>query len=130
MPSLINIFQRVLIQADKGLPGEALSPMSWAVFTLWQHQESERDTEFTQFIDVVMPNGQTFVSTEVPFKVTAPEDLQTKNVVNIFGLPAANEGVFHVRVRLAESEVLGDYPFFVKHVNKRVDEESSSTSVG
>jgi len=42
LPSLINIFQRMQIQLlDAPMPENAVSPVRWDVFSLWQHTKDE-----------------------------------------------------------------------------------------
>lgn len=131
LPSLINIFQRMNIQLQAApLPEKAVSPARWSVFTLWQHIPEEKDIEYTQHLEVISPNGDKFFESAVQFKITEDNDLQSKNQLDLFGLPINDEGFITIRVWLEGIEnSTGEYQFFVKHHRKESNEQVSSTQI-
>lgn len=120
LPSLISIFQRMNVQIqDAPLPENALSPTRWAIFTLWQHTPEERNVEYTQRTEVIAPSGEKFVEASAVFKVTEADVLQSKNHIDIFGIPINLEGYIKVRVWLeGVADTTGEYQFLVKHMPK------------
>ncbi|MGA9668030.1 MAG: hypothetical protein WBQ94_02415 [Terracidiphilus sp.] len=120
LPSLINIFQRMNVQLqDAPLPENAVSPTRWSVFTLWQHIPEERGVEYTQRIEVISPSGDKFVEASTAFKITEADDLQTKNHIDIFGIPINAEGFLKIRVWLEGiADTTGEYQFLVKYLPK------------
>jgi hypothetical protein len=128
-PSVISIFQtmNVPIAANVPLPEKALAPIAWAVFSVWQHDESERGVEYTQRTEIIDPSGTQFANVATKFKITEPGDFQSKNTVAIFGLPVSAEGVMIVRVWLEGVEgSTAEYPFQIKHVRSQRNEQSES----
>lgn len=129
MPSLINVFQKMNIQlADAPLPEKAVSPGRWAVFSLWQHEESEKEKPFTQILEVIVPSGEMFVTSEQEFKTVGPEDTQSKISIEFGSLPIWQEGIIQVRVALKGSdEPAHVYKFEVKYLPKETNVESSGS---
>jgi hypothetical protein len=124
LPSLISIFQRMNVQIqDAPLPDNALSPTRWAVFTLWQHTPEERGVAYTQRTEIISPSGEKFAEVTTPFKITEADDLQSKNHLDVFGIPINVEGFIKVRVWLeGVADATGEYQFLVKHVPKAKQE--------
>ena len=128
LPSLISVFQRMNVQVqDAPLPENALSPTRWAVFTLWQHTPDERDIEYTQRTEVIAPSGDKFIEATTVFKITEADDLQSKNHLDIFGIPINTEGFLKVRVWLEGiADATGEYQFLVKHMPKTPPEHAAA----
>jgi hypothetical protein len=101
VPSLIGIFQAMNVPIqDAPIPEKAVAPIKWSVFTLWQHTDKERNIEYTQHVRITDPSGQIFGETSAKFKVTEPDDYQSKNSVEVFGLPVSKEGVVRIEAWL------------------------------
>jgi hypothetical protein len=128
VPSLISIFQRMeILLQDAPLPENALSPTSWNVFCLWQHAPDEIGVEFSQRVEVFVPNGQMFVYSEAKFKVTEERDLQSKNTFQFFGIPINDEGFIRVTSTLnGDPDTLAEYQFFVQHQPKEKNDQATS----
>jgi hypothetical protein len=128
LPSLINIFQRMNIQLqDAPLPENAISPSRWAIFALWQHTLEERGVVFTQRTEVISPTDQKFAEASTQFSVTEADDLQSKNHLELFGLPINDEGYIKVRVWLeGYADSTGEYRFLVKYLPKEGKHEESA----
>ena len=118
MASFINVFQKMNIQLSGApLPERAVSPARWNVVSIWQHEEFERNTPFTQAMEVITPNGEVFATSENEFKVTEPDDLHSKLSIEFNTLPIWHEGFVQVRVSLKDSdEPPHVYKFAVKHI--------------
>jgi hypothetical protein len=115
---------------DAPLPENAISPARWAVFSLWQHEPSELGVEFTQRVRITKPNGEIFAEGVTPFKITEVDDLQSKNHMELFGLPINDEGFVTVRVWIDGAEdSAGEYRFYVKHNRKEPDEKPDTTHI-
>ena len=128
VPSLIGVFQRINVQLlDAPLPENAVTPMKWAVFALWEHTKDEQGKTFIQRLQVLKPDGSTFIDNSQPFQVRDPDFLQSKNTAEIFGIPADKEGEIKVRVWIeGEEERGGGYSYSVKHQPKENHGKSSN----
>lgn len=126
-PSVISIFQHMNVPvADAPLPEGALAPTKWAIFTLWQHQESERNVDYIQHLQILAPSGETFSEVTASMKITEPDDLQSKNITEIFGIPISREGTMQIRVWLEGNEdAAAVYPFQIRHTRSQRDEQST-----
>jgi hypothetical protein len=125
VPSLIGIFQGMNVPiADAPLPEKAVAPIKWAVFTLWQHTEAELNIEFTQQLRIIDPTGQIFAEGNAKLKITDLFDSQTKNSVEIFGLPVSNEGTLKILVWIDGIETShNEYQFFIRHMRSQSHEQ-------
>jgi len=118
LPSLINIFQNLDLQlTGEPMPENAVTPLKWSVFTLWQHTPEERDKEYVQHLEIIAPKGEKFIEGTTRFMVTGPRDLQSKIGSEFQVLPISDEGFITVRVWLADSpEAISEYRFTITHV--------------
>ena len=111
------------------LPDNAISPARWSVFALWQHTPEEKDIEFTQKTEILSPIGEKFAGATTTFKITENDDLQSKNHIDMFGLPINHEGFIKVRVWLeGYADASGEYQFLIKYVRKEQNEEQAVTA--
>jgi hypothetical protein len=124
LPSLINIFQRMDIQRqDAPLPENAVAPTRWAIFTLWQHSPEEKGIEYTQRTEIICPSGMKFSEATSKFRISETDDLQSKNHIDMFGLPIGTEGFLKVRVWLEGiADATGEYQFRIKFLPKATSE--------
>ena len=124
LPSLINIFQRMNIQLqDAPLAENAVAPTKWSIFSLWVHTPEERDVEYTQRLEIIGPSGTKFGEGVTKFKISEVDDLQSKNHVDILGLPINAEGFVKIRVWLeGVADATGEYQFLVKYLPKEKNE--------
>jgi hypothetical protein len=119
LPSLINIFQRMNLTVVNPIQADAVVPNQWAVFALWQHSDDELNLEFTQHLEVLAPDGETFLTGITKFKTTEIDDRQSKNSINILGLPIWAEGMVTVNIWLEGFESSKhSYRFHVKYLPK------------
>jgi hypothetical protein len=102
LPSLIGIFQKmaVRINPDVPIPENAVSPARWACFALWEHAEEELGIEFAQMWRIMKPNGDLFLENRSVFKIQAATDRQSKNTLDIFGVPISDQGTITVHTWL------------------------------
>jgi hypothetical protein len=129
LPSLINVFQRMNIRLqDAPLPDNAMSPMRWSIFTLWQHTPEERGIQYTQKLEIFSPIGTKFGDGTATFAVTEADDLQSKNNFDLFGLPINSEGFVKIRVWLEGiADTTGEYQFAIKYLPKESNEPQPIT---
>jgi len=121
LPSIINVFQRMNVPVDPEtpLPAKAVAPQKWSIFSLWVHTPEERDVQFTQHTEVFDAAGDKFVESANQFKITDSDDLQSKNHLDILGMPIGPEGFVKIRVWLeGVADTTGEYQFAIKHVAK------------
>jgi hypothetical protein len=119
LPTLVNIFQRMNVPVDQPPPPNAVAPQRWGVFALWAHTPEERDIEYTQHVQILGPSGDVFVEAVIKFKVTESDDLQSKNNLDVLGMPIGPEGFIKIRVWLdGIADSTGEYQFAIKHVPK------------
>ena len=117
LPSLINVFQRMNVQVVQPLQADSVIPNLWAVFVIWEIPESELNIEYTQHLEVIAPDGKAFLAGSTKFKMTDIEDHQSKNSVNIAGVPVWAEGLVAVNVWLEGFERdRHSYHFRVKYL--------------
>lgn len=130
LPSLINIFQRMNIRLqDAPLPDNAISPTRWSIFTLWQHTPEELGVEYTQKLEVINPQGGKFGEGTVKFRITEADDLQSKNSIELFGLPITSEGFVKVRVWIeGVPDTTGEYQFVIKYLPKENNEQQPAVA--
>jgi hypothetical protein len=130
LPTLVNIFQRMNVQVDQDqpLPANAIAPQRWAVFALWVHTPEERDIEYVQHTQILAPAGDLFVEGSTKFKVTEADDLQSKNHMDVLGMPIATEGFIRIRIWLEDiADTTGEYQFAVRHIPKDQQVEQQPT---
>jgi hypothetical protein len=126
LPSLIGIFQTMKIQLqDAPLPENAISPTRWAIFSMWQHTPEETGIEYTQHIEILKPSGEKFGDGAITkFSISQPEDLQSKNLIEVLGLPINDEGFVKIRIWLEDiPDCNAEYQFRVKHLRKENNEQ-------
>lgn len=126
VPSVIGIFQRMMVPVQNApIPDKAVAAVKWAVFALWQHTEEEKFVEYTQQTQILDVTGATYVQVASHFKISDADDYQSKNVVEVFGLPIQLEGPIRVRVWLEGIDgAEGEYTFFVKHIRSTPNEQN------
>jgi len=131
VPSLIGIFQRMNIRLqDAPIPDNALAPVRWSIFTLWQHTPEEKDIEFVQLTEVFTPKGIKYAEVTSKFMITKPGDLQSKNQIEIFGLPISDEGFMRITLRLEGVDGSeADYQFAITHIPKEQNDENPPSIV-
>ena len=128
LPSLINIFQRMNVQTgDTPPPSNAVSPQRWAVFALWVHTPDEREIEYVQRTEIFDAAGTKFADSTTLFKITDADDLQSKNHLDVLGMPIGPEGFVKVRVWLEGiANTTGEYQFALKHIKREQRNEQQS----
>jgi hypothetical protein len=120
LPSMINIFQRMTFEvADVPLPENAVAPTRWDILAIWQHTPEEKAIEFIQHTSVISPDESIFAQSVTIFKVTDDNDLQSKNVIQIMGVPVSKEGRAVVKVSIEGlPDSAAEFQFLISHVRK------------
>lgn len=118
--SLISVFQKVNIQLqDAPLPENAISPMRWHSFCLWENDPKEIGQTFTQVTRVFAPDGSVFAESEGDFVNNEGGDSQAKVNVMYGGIPISREGDIVIRVWIKGAEdSVGEYKFGVFYLPK------------
>jgi hypothetical protein len=98
--SLISVFQRINLPAiPEPLVDGAAIPMTWAIFTAWDRDETEGELSFTQTTEVFLPSGKIYATQEINFLL--PEgQAQARTIVNLAGFPIYEEGDVSIRVAI------------------------------
>ena len=90
--SLINLLQGIeAARQDPSLlmPKNAVSPMPWAVFTLWKPVEGDLGKQFSQIVQVMWPDRSEFKKVSLDFKI---QDKNHQVRVDILGFPIGQVG--------------------------------------
>ena len=104
--SLIALFTQVdahrLASSTETVPHNAVVPMSWFVFTSWQHDPEDVGKEFCQVTQILYPDGSIFQEHSEKFE---PQIGKTHYQVtlNMLGFPIGQEGNYQVRMKLNQN---------------------------
>ncbi len=101
--SLITILQRVdvRVQASKDpqvLPGNAVAPLNWCVYSLWRQEAEDKGAEFSKVVQIFWPDKAEFLKRSVQFRFT--EEKNHNVLINLSGFPAGQEGSVTVNMWL------------------------------
>jgi len=111
---------------DAPIAEKAVAPTRWAIFSLWVHTPEEIDVEFTQRIEIVGADGEKFADATTKFKTTTADDLQSKNHLDVLGIPIWREGFVKVKIWLdGVADSSSEYQFFVKYLAKETNAEAA-----
>jgi len=102
--SLISLFNQIEAQIPSGaqpIPANAVVPMSWFIFTSWEHEPEDAGKEFTEIVQILYPDNSLFQEHPYKFK---PESGKTHYQVNLGvpGFPIGQEGAYQVKMRLEQ----------------------------
>lgn len=82
------------IQPISDVPLNAVSPQTWAIYTMWESQQDDIGQEFKYFVEVKWPNGEPFAATSAHF--TADKTLIIQNSVTLLGFPVGQIGAIKI----------------------------------
>jgi hypothetical protein len=131
LPSLINIFQRMDVQVipDTPIAPNAVAAIRWAVFALWMHTPEERGIEYTQRTEIVGASGNKFIDVVNKFSITDADDLQSKNHIDVLGLPIDTEGFVKIRIWLeGVADTSAEYQFAVRHQSQKKETHENAAN--
>jgi len=127
--SLINIFQRLEARVgDAPFPADAMSPMSWSVYTQWFHDEASVGAAYVQRTEIIKPSGEVFSTTDIAFTV-AEGNTYTRHFTQINGFPIGFEGFFKIRVSIdGIPEASGEYVLELRYIRSAKEGETIPTT--
>jgi len=105
-PTLVNVVQNIkatLVGPQVAeVPRDAVAPLAWAIFSIWEADESDIGKEFHQKNQIIMPDGTPNPAVQGDLPFTFKKGLNF-NYINIYGFPVGLEGVLRIRVSLESS---------------------------
>jgi len=105
VPSLISLFTKLKMLLPGQLadvPGNAVAPKEWAVFTSWDRLPTDEGKIFNQCLQVLYPDGKVFFENrDLKFAVKPGE--RQHNAVGIYGFPIGQKGDYMIRMWLEEN---------------------------
>jgi len=131
-PTLVNVVQTVkttLVTPQLSeVPSDAVAPLGWAIFTIWEPDESDIDKEFHQKSQIIMPDGapSSAVQADLPFILKKGLNF---NYVNIFGFPVGQEGVLRIRISLESNGKTISEHFYPVRVERTLPSPSPNSAV-
>lgn len=124
-PSLIGIFQKITSHVPDGqeVPKEAMAALPWVIFTEWFFSEEERQQQWTQAIEVLLPDGSA-TPIRGKLKITSLDSsgLGSRCYVSLLGMPIAKQGLASVNVWLENDseQIVSEvhtYRLTIEHTN-------------
>jgi hypothetical protein len=103
--SLISLFTRVNLSLPADIPGNAIAPKEWTIFTSWDWEPEDEGREYKQVIQILYPDGSPFLaSVEQRFVVQR----NTKHQINapVLGFPIGQSGIYTIRMHLEHNEAV------------------------
>ena len=103
--SLISVMQKIELSSLPGIglaiPSDAVGPTAWAIFAVWQPDDDERNREFTQWFQILWPDGKEFAKS--PLKFITGEFGYSQNFLSINAMPFGQRGKVAVRSWIEEN---------------------------
>lgn len=100
--SLISLFNEIHVKVaaeNAEIPGNAVAPKEWAVFTSWEYLPEDIGTGYIETIQVIYPDGTVYKEHQVPFELNENKRLH-QVTLNIAGFPIGQEGMYHLKMWL------------------------------
>jgi hypothetical protein len=89
---------KVLLPGQLGVvPGNAVAPKEWAVFTSWDRLPTDEGKEFNQCLQVLYPDGRVFFDNR-ELKFARKQGERKHNAVGILGFPVGQKGDYKIRM--------------------------------
>lgn len=77
----------------------AVIPKDWAVFSIWEWEDDDEGREYTQFFEVLFPDGEVFFRPpETKFKMERGKRHQITG--NVQGVPVGQQGKYIIQTHL------------------------------
>ena len=131
--SLIILLQQVdvRIQADKdsqGLPKNAVAPINWCAYSLWQQEAGDEGVEFTKNLQILWPDKSEFMRHHMKFKFTEKKNHNV--LMNISGFPVGQTGPVTINMWLEtqSQRVSATLSWTVEVTHKPPNEPKQETS--
>jgi hypothetical protein len=125
--SLVNVIlglEAAQIQGTReAIPKNAIAPRPWTIFALWKPDAGDAGKEFTQFVQIMLPDGSEFKKVEVSFKMA--ESTAHQNKIEIMGFPVGQVGDILLNAWLeSDRKRVGDiysWAITISHPNRPVN---------
>jgi hypothetical protein len=117
--SLIGLFHEIQLQLPTGkdIPPDVCVPMKWAVFTLFQRNESEENKELEQKCVLVNEEDKTLITAGLRFKLSQQFN---RIITEVLGFPI-QKGPLRLKLWLREIEPsaewkeIAEFPIKITH---------------
>ena len=116
-PTLIAILSSISLQTDAETLNHALeagpdgaiamAPLRWAIFSMWQREDSDGSQEFTQTVEVESPSGKIILSNRSAFTFSADAN-NHRITLQLPGFPVRESGPYIIRTSL-DGKHITDY---------------------
>jgi hypothetical protein len=105
IPSLISLFTRVNFSPATDIPGNAIAPKEWSIYTSWDWEPGDEGREYKQVLQILYPDGSPFMPRQEQRFVMQPN---TKHQINtpVLGFPIGQWGTYTVRMQLEHNETV------------------------
>jgi hypothetical protein len=78
-----------------------ISPLRWAIFTMWKREDGDASKEYQMFVSVVSPSGRKPLEAVTKFRL----DKDThRHTIHVPGVPIGEPGIWTLKLFLAESD--------------------------
>lgn len=121
--SLMSLLENINVQIPPGIipPANALAPMPWTIFSLWQRTDNDHGEAFEQRSALVTAAGATLLETPVALIDFKASPLH-RVVSQIVGMPIANAGSHNLKAFIREKGTsnwieAGTYPLSIQWVS-------------
>lgn len=119
--SLMSLLEEINVQVPPGVvpPTNAMAPMTWTIFSLWEQIPEDQGKKFEQRSALMTPAGATLL--ETPIAVIELKTPRHRVTSSIMGMPIAHVGGLLVKAFVREKGATnwmeaGSYPITVKWV--------------
>lgn len=118
--SLISIIETFTIAIPEGadIPTDAVMPMNWSIFSMWELSEGEEGKSFEQRVDFLLPDGRNPLENATTTIDFQPHSNRVRNVFEVKGFPIPPQG--HSLLNLSVREMgqeswqeVASFPIFI-----------------
>jgi hypothetical protein len=102
--SLIAIIETFTIGIPEGagIAEDAVIPMDWNIFAMWELEDGEEDKKFEQRIDFILRNGRNALENATSTLDFTPNSNRFRNVHMVKGFPIPPQGNSTLKVSVRE----------------------------
>jgi hypothetical protein len=120
--SLMSLLEEINVQVPPGVvpPANAMAPMAWTIFSLWERTPADQGKIFEQRSALMTAAGA--IRVETPVAVIELKTDRHRVIGTIMGMPVANPGPHFVKAFIREKgganwTEAGSYPLTIKWVS-------------
>jgi len=122
--SLINLFSKIILTVPTGaeIPGNAVIPRDWAVFSIWLTEPGDERREYTLCTQILYPDKSQFGQT-VKGRIPIEPAKRAQMNMQFQGFPIGQIGEYKIRTWIEENqkEVFGPIEFGIELEIRRQD---------